>query len=228
YVFLTAVAALALSVTACEKKAPSAPSSSSAVSAEGAPVTDAQSGITLTAPTPVSPANNQQIRFSDQPIRLVVTSAVSTGTSSLTYTFEVARDSAFASIVSTKSGVEGSGQQTATLDRLAGATTYYWRARASTGSTTGPNSAGRSVQVGPEVVLQAPALAFPTQNGTLNGTPRLTVNNVGRSGPVGTVSYRFEISDSSSFSRILFSGNANEQGGGQTTIQLAASSLTSG
>jgi hypothetical protein len=224
---LTAIVCL-VAAGACEKKAPTAPATTSASSAETASVTDVKLGITLTAPVAVSPANNQQIRFSDQPIKLVVTSAVSTGSNSLTYTFEVANDAAFTSIAATKSGTAAGDQQTATLDKLGGAKTYFWRARASSSGLSGPNSAPRSFQIGPEVVLQAPVLAFPSQNGTLNGSPRLTVNNVGRSGPVGQVSYRFEVADSSSFGHVVYSGTAAEQGGSQTTIQLGASALTSG
>ena len=224
---LVCVLALLAAAAACEKSAPASPSTST-VSPETASVTDAKTGITLTAPVPVSPANNQQIRYSDQPIRLVATGAVTTGATALTHTFEVASDAAFATIVATKQGAESGGQQAATLDRLPGAKTYFWRARASSGGTSGPNSAARSFQVGPEVVLQAPSLSFPAQGGTLTGTPRLTVNNVSRSGPVGTITYRFDVSDSSSFGRIVTTGTATEQSGGQTTLQLSANALASG
>jgi hypothetical protein len=157
---------------------------------------------------------------------LVVTSAATTGSTALTYTFEVATDAAFGTILATKSGTDAGGQQTATLDRLAGAKTYFWRARASSAGVAGPNSKARSFQIGPEVVLQTPVPAFPAQNATMTGSPRLTVANVGRSGPVGQVSYRFEVSDSSAFTRTVFSGTANEQSGGQTSIEFSPSTLT--
>jgi len=190
---------------ACEKKAPTTPSTSAA-SVETASVTDAKLGVTLTSPVAVSPTDGQAIRFSDQPIKLVVTSAATTGSTALTYTFEVATDAAFGTILATKSGTDAGGQQTATLDRLAGAKTYFWRARASSAGVAGPNSKARSFQIGPEVVLQTPVPAFPAQNATMTGSPRLTVANVGRSGPVGQVSYRFEVSDLSSFARTVFAG----------------------
>src|SRR5262245_36360987 len=209
----TLVPALCLLVLvgACEKHAPTTPSGTSTVSVETASVTDAQTGITLTSPVPVSPTDGAQIKFSDQPIKLVVNNATTTGTAALTYTFEVAADAGFATIVATKGGAAAGGQQTATLDKLAGDKKYFWRARASSGSVNGPNSIARSFQVGPEVVLAAPAAAFPPENGTLNGAGRLTVTNVDRSGPVGQVTYRFEVSQSSSFGDTVFAGTVNEQ-----------------
>ncbi len=216
---------VALAAGACEKKAPTAPASPTA-SVETTSVTDAKLGVTLTSPVAVSPADGAAIRFSDQPIKLVVSSATTTGSSPLAYTFEVASDAAFGTILATKPGTESGGQQTATLDRLAGAKTYFWRARASSSGVTGPSSKARSFQIGPEVVLQTPVPTFPAQNSTMTGAPRLTVANVGRSGPVGQVSYRFEVSDSSAFSRTVFSGTANEQSGGQTSIEFSPSTLT--
>jgi len=224
------VTALALLVVAagCEKQAPTTPSSTSAVSIESASVTDAKTGITLTSPAAVSPTDGQQLKFSDQPIKLVVNKATTTGTTALTYTFEVATDAGFANIVATKGGTDAGGQQTAALDKLAGDKKYFWRARASSGSFNGPNSNARSFQVGPEVVLGSPLAAFPSQNGTLTGAARLTVNNVDRSGPVGQVTYRFEVSESASFAQTVFAGDATEQAGDQTTIQINPAVLTSG
>jgi len=224
------VSALALSVVAvgCEKHAPTTPSPTSTVSIESTAVTDAKTGVTLTSPVVVSPTDGQQIKFNDQPIKLVVNKAATTGTTALTYTFEVATDAAFANIVATKGGADAGGQQTAALDKLAGDKKYFWRARASSGSFDGPNSNARSFQVGPEVVLASPVAASPLQNGTLTGAARLTVNNVDRSGPVGQVTYRFEVSESASFAQTVFEGTASEQAGQQTTIQINPAVLTSG
>src|SRR2546428_8129203 len=152
------------------KKAPTTPSATSAVSIESASVTDAKTGITLTSPAAVSPTDGQQLKFSDQPIKLVVNKATTTGTTALTYTFEVATDAGFANIVATKGGTDAGGQQTAALDKLAGDKKYFWRARASSGSVNGPNSNARSFQVGPEVVLGSPVAPFPSRNGSVQGT----------------------------------------------------------
>src|SRR6185295_9443448 len=104
---LKLVSALALLVvaTGCQKPAPTTPSSTSTVSIESASATDAKTGITLTSPAAVSPTDGQQVKFSDQPIKLVVNKATTTGTTALTYTFEVATDASFATIAASKGGV---------------------------------------------------------------------------------------------------------------------------
>src|SRR5712691_3555444 len=100
--------ALTLVAAACEKKSPSSPSDLASTSTTTS-VTNATTGITLTSPSPVTPANNQQFRNVEQPITLTVKNGVSTGTTPLTYTFEVTTDSAFANRVYTKDNVaEGS------------------------------------------------------------------------------------------------------------------------
>src|SRR5204863_6761004 len=114
-------------------------------------------------------------------------------------------DAAFASLVFSQDGVaEGAnGQTSVSVSKLAGAKTYFWRARASSGATAGLFSAGRSFSIGPEVVLQTPVLASPGSGGSVSGTPLLTVNNVQRSGPVTAITYRFDVADSSTFGHIV-------------------------
>jgi len=229
---LTVVSALALLVvtTACEKS-PTRPSSADTGAAgpassvtDATSVTDAKTGVSLTAPTPVSPADNALIRFADQPVRLVIGNGVTTGSTALTYTFEVATDSGFANKVYTKDGVaEGGGGQTSlTIDKLAGAETYFWHARSNSGATQGLYSNARSLTIGPEVVLGTPVLAAPGANATVGGNPTLTVNNVTRSGPAGQIVYRFEVADSSSFATIVFVQTVAEQSGASTAVTVSA------
>ena len=211
--------ALALAATACEKKSPSSPSELNA-SSEPRSVTDATTGITLTAPVPLTPANNQQFKNVEQPVTLTVKNAVTTGSTALTYTFEVASDAAFASRVYGKDGVaEGSGGQTSLrIDRITPDKTYFWRARANSGSQAGPNSVARSFTIGPEVILQTPVLVAPANNGQVSGNPTFTVANVARTGPAGQVFYRFEISTSSGFDPLAAVQTVPEQGGSQTSF----------
>src|SRR6266852_2377076 len=141
--------ALTLAAFACEKKSPSSPSDLNA-SNQPASVTDATTGITLTAPVPVTPNANQQFKNVEQPVTLTVRNAVSTGATALTYTFEVATDANFANRVYTKDNVaEGSGQTPLRIDRIAPDKTYFWRARVSSGGQVGPNSTTRSFVIGP-------------------------------------------------------------------------------
>jgi hypothetical protein len=216
--------ALLVVTTACTKASPTRPSDEGA-SGQTAAVTDAVTGVTLTAPTPVSPAANQQFKFAEQPLTLTVTNALSTGTTPLTYTFEVASDAAFATKVFSKDGVAaGSAQTSLKIDTLPGpaAKSYFWRARVSSGSLTGPYSTVRAFAVGAAVTLSTPVLASPGAGATVGGQPTLTVNNVQRTGPAGQIVYRFEVSSAASFASVLATSTATEQGGGATSATITA------
>jgi hypothetical protein len=220
----SALALLAIT-TACTKATPTRPSEATA-SGQTAAVTDAVTGVTLTAPTLVSPSANQQFKFAEQPITLTVANALSTGTTALTYTFEVASDAAFASKVFSKDGVAaGSAQTSLKIDTLPGpaAKSYFWRARVSSGSLTGPYSAVRGFGIGAAVTLSTPVQVSPGPGATVGGQPTLTVNNVQRTGPAGQLAYRFEVSNSAAFGSVLAVATATEQGGGTTSATINAS-----
>src|SRR5262249_38614639 len=213
--------ALILAAAACEKKSPASPSES-AVSPETTVVTNASTGISITTPIPVTPDNNVLIRNVEQPLTLVVKNAVSTGSTALTYTFEVASDIGFGNRVYSKDGVaEGGGGQTSLrIDRIAPDRAYFWRARAASGSQQGPNGATRSFVIGPEVILQTPTLVSPANNGTASGNPTLVVSNVGRTGPAGQGFYRFEVAQSTDFSALGFVQTVAEAPGGKTSLTV--------
>jgi hypothetical protein len=175
---------------------------------------------TLTAPKALTPAMGAALKFADQPLTLTAQNAVTTGAQSLTYTFEVASDSAFGQIVAKKDKVAaGSGQTSVKLDAaLPGGKGYYWRVRANDGSADGPNSSAINFSMGASVDLQAPQAVSPEINATVAGLrPTFVVQNAGRSGPVGPISYRFEIAENNGFSSLTAQGTAQEQGGGQTS-----------
>ena len=221
---LTLASALALIVatTACEQKSPTAPPAPTPAaviegSAGESPVTDATTGITIGAPQPASPADGAQFKHVQQPVRLVISNGVTTGSTALTYTFEVAGDAGFASKVYAKDVAEaGSGQTSLTIDRIAPGRTYYWRARSNSGSIVGPNSRSRSFVVDPEVILQAPDLA----SATTDEQPTLTVNNVQRTGPAEQIFYRFDVSEASSFASLIYTATVPEQGGSTTQHKM--------
>jgi hypothetical protein len=209
-------------VAACTKSSPSRPSSVPENEEGSSSVTDAKTGVTLTTPALLQPASNAAIRFAEQPITLTVRNGVTTGNTALTYTFQVASDGAFATLVATKENVaQGSGQTSTQLDKLAGNKTYYWRVRSNSGSAPGLFSGARVFNLGPEVVLQAPVMISPSNGGTLGGQALLVVNNVARSGPAGPISYRFEVSDSSGFGNIVFTNTVGE-GNSQTSTLMTA------
>ncbi len=175
---------------------------------------------TLTAPKAVTPAMGAQLKYVDQPLTLVVENAVHTGSQAVTYTFEVASDSGFTAVVAKKEKVAaGTAQTSVKLDAaLAGGKGYYWRARANDGSVDGPNSSLVNFSLGAAVDLQAPQPESPLANATVAGLrPTFVVNNASRSGPVGPITYRFEVADNTGFSPLAAAGTVAEQSGGQTS-----------
>src|SRR5882757_2520204 len=93
--------ALLVAATACSKSSPTRPSDGTA-SGQTTSVTDATTGVTLTSPSLVTPTANQQFKNVEQPVTLTIKNAVTSGTTALTYTFEVASDAAFATKVYSK------------------------------------------------------------------------------------------------------------------------------
>ena len=206
----SALALLAVT-TACTKASPTRPSDGTASGAT-ASITDAVTGITLTSPSLITPTVNQQFKNVEQPVTLTIKNAVSSGSTALTYSFEVATDAAFASKVYTKDGVAaGNGTTALKIDKVAANKSYFWRARAQSGSSFGPYSEGRGFGIGPEVILAQPVNGDPQPNATVGEQPMLNVNNVGRSGPNGPIFYRFEISESTTFASLVYSATVSER-----------------
>jgi hypothetical protein len=166
----------------------------------------------VTAPKGTAPAANVSIRFADQPITLTVQNAVATGSTASTYTFEVATDTAFQSIVQTKDNIsEGSnGQTSVVLSPLTGPRDYFWRARATGGGTTGPNSGVLKFSVGVAVVVNTPSPISPLNGTTTQPRPTLRVTNATRSGTTGAISYKFEIATSSTFANVIVNETVSE------------------
>ena len=211
---LTVTSALALAAAACGSGSPAQPSS----------VIAGSTGTSFAAAHPVSPLDRATVSFASQPVVMAIANGAATSASPVTYTFEVATDSAFATKVYTKDGVaaeSGTVTHQSIAATLPGATTYYWHARTNAGGSSGPFSATVSFVLGPQVSLQTPVPSFPAQNGVTSSTgASLSVVNVGRSGPAGVINYRFDVADSSSFSHLVFSGTQAEQSGGTTGITV--------
>ncbi len=229
---LTVWSALAIlaTTTACEKASPTRPTGVDTASAAAESVTDARTGATIIAARPAAPASNAQIRFAEQPITLSVANGVTTGSSALTYNFEVAGDAGFARKDYTREGVAANpgGTTSLTIDRLGGARTYYWRTQVVSTSGAGPYSAMRTFTVGPEVVLGTPVLASPINGATAFSPLQLSITNIARSGPAGPITYRVDVATDGSFGNLIYTTDAPEQPGGQTTVTAPVSGLTPG
>src|SRR5258708_29091782 len=101
-------------------------------------------GVDISAPKMLEPAPGTKISTEKQPVTLLIENAGSSGVRPLTYSFDIATDSAFNNKVYSRDSIaQGDGGRTSLRlsDALASGRTYYWRARAQDGANTGPYAA---------------------------------------------------------------------------------------
>jgi hypothetical protein len=164
---------------------------------------------------PVSP-DGAQVEYYTQPVKLLVANGVATDGESLSVTFEVATDTAFATLVVSKSVPQTSGGQTSImLDPLPPAI-YYWRVRAAAGGVT-VTSPTFAFIIGPQLVIQPPVPVQPLSGSFSRKRPTFTVTNASRTGPAATLTYRFELATDAAFSALV-AGATVPEGPGQTSF----------
>jgi hypothetical protein len=178
---------------------------------------------TVAAAAPVTPANGVRIPNSEQPVTLTIDNATTTEPGApIVYTFEIAADAGFASKVVIRDVAQGSDQTSLTLDTLPADRQYFWRVRATAGDTTGVFSRPLSFTIGPDITIDAPSPAAPVSGAIVSTTrPTLTVGNSPRTGPAGTILYRFEIAADAAFANVAASGVVAE-GASQSSFTPAA------
>lgn len=204
-------AAFGIALAGCEAKKSSTPLSPS--------VAGPIAGVSITAPRLVEPAQGFKYKESQQPIKLVVENATTTGVRPITYMFEVATDSNFTTKVYARSGVPaGENNRTSVqIDRLDLGRAYFWRAKADDGANSSDFSSSQ-FEILPKPVLNPPATVSPVNGDRVaSRRPTLTVNNSDRNAAVGDVSYEFQIATDQAFTKVVASGVSNE-GGGQSTF----------
>lgn len=175
-------------------------------------------GVTITTPNLLEPGQDWQIRLRDQPVRLMIQNADTSGVRTLSYTFEVATDAGFASIVFKRVGVPaGDGITTLQLpDALQTGRTYWWRARAEDGANVGSYSRVVSFFVLAPVEIGAPTAASPI--GTIpTTTPEFKVNAGSKSGPYEHIVYYVQVANDQAFASIAWTTVVDESGA-ETTI----------
>jgi hypothetical protein len=210
------IVAVALSL-ACEAKKSSNPLS--------ATVAGPIPGVTITPPKVLAPNAGAKIAVSTQPISLVVENATTSGVRPLSYLFQVALDSDFSNLVLSREGIApGDGRTTLQLpDALATERTYYWRARAQDGANTGSFSAATAFTVFTPIVISPPTSISPGGNALAESLqPKFTWQNAARSGPVGTVNYLLEVSDSPAFASTIGAWTVYESPNQSTIIPPVA------
>jgi hypothetical protein len=202
-------AALTLALAGCEAQKSSNPLSPS--------VAGPIAGVQITAPKLLEPAQGFKYKESQQPIKLLIENATSTGVRPLTYIFEVATDAGFASKVFARSGVpQGDGRTSVQIDRLDLGRAYYWRARADDGANGGIFSTAQ-FEVLPKPLLTAPRLDSPINNDRVaSKRPSLTVGNSDRNAAVGPLRYEFQAAADQAFTQLVSSGVVDEAAGSTT------------
>jgi len=188
--------------------------------------------VSFTAPTASGPSNGSSYRFNQQPITLTINNAVRSGAAVATYNVEVATNSSFATIVQTKDGIaEGAGSTTTVqISGLTGGATYFWRWRAVVDGVVGQPSQTLSFAVSARVILGVPDAEQPQANTEVyTATPTFTVRNGSRSGPIGSITYDFEVSTVSTFATTVAKVSGIPEGNTRTswtpTAQLPEASL---
>ncbi len=146
-------------------------------------------GVNISAPRLLEPAQGFKFKENQQPIKLVIENSNTNGVRPITYIFEVAADSGFATKVFARSGVvPGEGGRTSVqVDALELGRSYYWRARAEDGANNSVFSSAE-FSVLPRAMLTVPSPASPVNGETLaTRRPTLFVNNATRNEAVGPV-----------------------------------------
>jgi len=163
-------------------------------------------GVFITQPDTVEPKDNMAVPVGNQPITLVLRNAESNGVRPLHYRFELAADINFSNTIFVRDDITpGEGRTSVRLpDALAPERTYYWRARAEDGANVSDYSGFAFFRVYTPIVIQKPVLQNPVNNvETSTVQPEFAIANAPRSGPVGTVGYEIELSDSATFANNL-------------------------
>jgi len=183
-------------------------------------------GVTISSPVLLEPSQGFKFKESEQPIKLVVQNATTTGVRPLTYSFEVASDNTFSTKVFSRAGVApGDGKTSVVIDRLEIGRSYYWRAWAEDGANVG-TKASAGFEIFPKASVSAPMPAAPSNNEQVSSTtPTIVAHNASTAGPVGYLSYEFQVASDQAFGHLVAAGIVNE-GSGQTTFN--SSPLSSG
>jgi hypothetical protein len=199
-------AVLSFALAGCEAQKSSNPLSPS--------VAGPIAGVEITAPKLVEPGQGFKYKESQQPIRLVIENATSTGVRPISYMFEVASDADFTSKVFARNGVPGGdgGRTVVQVDRLDIGRAYYWRARAEDGANSG-QFASAQFEVLPRPFLDAPGLVSPINNERVDSRrPTLTVSQSARNAAIGTLGYEFQVAIDQGFGQVVSAGVVEEQG----------------
>ena len=172
-------------------------------------------GVSISAPQLIEPTKGFRYKESQQPIKLIVGNATSTGVRTVTYMFEVASDANFTSKVFARAGVPpgDAGKTSVQIDRLDTGRTYFWRAKADDGANSS-DFASSQFDILPKPVLNPPGPVSPINNlRVTTRRPTFTVTDSDRNTGVGSVSYEFQVALDQAFTKLITAGVVEERPG---------------
>ncbi len=162
-------------------------------------------GVEISTPALLEPGQDWQMKTRDQPIKLLFQNSNTNSERPLKYSFDLATDATFKTIVFARTGVTpeaGPETRFQLPDKLA-AGKYWWRTRAEDGANMSPYSQAKSFEVLADVVLSPPAPVSPVGGTTVSDlTPDFRVRAGERSGVTADLEYVVQVSNNSSFTSI--------------------------
>jgi hypothetical protein len=176
-------------------------------------------GVTITPPEPVTPASNQRIKDSEQPVVLVFSNPQSNGVRPYTLTLEIAVDYEFRTVVYSQSGIAPSADGTNRVrlpNRLQPGRVYFWRTKALDGANSSDWAPPLAFELLQPIVIGVPEPLAPIGGvRATTTTPELRVRNGVSSGPLTRLEYHFQASTSAAFTGTVANAIVGE-GGGET------------
>lgn len=161
-------------------------------------------GVVISKPNLLEPGQDWQIFMRDQPIKLLFQNSHTNGQRPITYTIEIAADAAFTSVIFKRTGVQGSGGDTTSLqlpDTLATGRKYWWHVRAEDGANSSDYSDAKSFFAVTPVSLGPPTAKTPS--GTLDTTtPEFKIQGGSQSGPIAHIVYTVQVANDQAFTSI--------------------------
>lgn len=156
-------------------------------------------GVVISEPKPLEPGAGWELENASQPVRLLLENASTNGQRPLTYTFQLASDAQFTTLVFSRGGVvPGDNGRTSVQvgDRLPTGRSLFWRARAEDGANTGPYSAAVNFSIITPVVIDVPVPVEPVGGATISSTrPSFRIRNPSSSGPAGQIVLSVQIAN---------------------------------
>ena len=190
---------LSLTVLACERSKSETPLSPNVAGPMG--------GVSVDAPSMLSPAPGSTLSDRDQPLTIVMGNPSTNSPRPMTLGFQIAFDAAFANIAVSREGLApGDNGQTRLVlaERLPPGRTYFWRTKADDGANSSGWAGGVPFELQQAVTIGVPNPVSPANNERVTTSmPILLADNASASGPHGQLVYQFQVSENAVFNGLV-------------------------